>query len=218
MVWILPSALSIHQLAAQGEVSEVAAHLSKGEDAWSPSSSLLKVSHVQLYLCVIFADGSLLNNQDERGFTPLMWAAAFGEKTMVDFLLDKVRNGSSTAWHDLYFIGLKISLFLSGRRPEDHCKGARECPDAGQLRRLRGHRGVSPKAGSRHQHLRLGTCRFGPSSVPLTKSRKMILYFVSEWWDSSSVRCPRKPHQMCPGAVRYVHFCYGKLKALFVCD
>ncbi|CAG04860.1 unnamed protein product [Tetraodon nigroviridis] len=33
--------------------------------------------------------GSLLNNQDERGFTPLMWAAAFGEKTMVDFLLDK---------------------------------------------------------------------------------------------------------------------------------
>uniref|UniRef100_H3D6N7 Regulatory factor X-associated ankyrin-containing protein n=1 Tax=Tetraodon nigroviridis TaxID=99883 RepID=H3D6N7_TETNG len=78
-VTLLPASidsLSIHQLAAQGEVSEVAAHLSK-------------VSHVQLYLCVIFADGSLLNNQDERGFTPLMWAAAFGEKTMVDFLLDK---------------------------------------------------------------------------------------------------------------------------------
>lgn len=33
MVYILPSALSIHQLAAQGEVSEVAAHLSKGEEA-----------------------------------------------------------------------------------------------------------------------------------------------------------------------------------------
>ncbi|KAM9386084.1 DNA-binding protein RFXANK [Pholidichthys leucotaenia] len=56
-------ALSIHQLAAQGEVSQVAAHLSK--------------------------DSSLLSRQDERGFTPLMWAAAFGEKAVVDFLLEK---------------------------------------------------------------------------------------------------------------------------------
>lgn len=55
--------LSIHQLAAQGEVSQVAAHLSK--------------------------DSSLLSQQDERGFTPLMWAAAFGEKVVVDFLLEK---------------------------------------------------------------------------------------------------------------------------------
>ncbi|KAM9762294.1 DNA-binding protein RFXANK isoform 1-T1 [Menidia menidia] len=59
-------ALSIHQLAAQGEVSQVAAHLSK--------------------------DISLLSSQDERGFTPLMWAAAFGEKAVVDFLLEKVRK------------------------------------------------------------------------------------------------------------------------------
>lgn len=36
------------------------------------------------------ADMSLLSNQDERGFTPIMWAAAFGEKAMVDFLLEKV--------------------------------------------------------------------------------------------------------------------------------
>ncbi|XP_034737362.1 DNA-binding protein RFXANK [Etheostoma cragini] len=55
--------LSIHQLAAQGEVSQVAAHLSK--------------------------DSSLLSKQDERGFTPLMWAAVFGEKAVVDFLLEK---------------------------------------------------------------------------------------------------------------------------------
>lgn len=55
--------LSIHQLAAQGDVSQVALHLSK--------------------------DSSLLSKQDERGFTPLIWAAAFGEKAMVDFLLEK---------------------------------------------------------------------------------------------------------------------------------
>lgn len=35
-----PTALSIHQLAAQGEVSQVAAHLSKGEE--SASCSLLQ--------------------------------------------------------------------------------------------------------------------------------------------------------------------------------
>ncbi|XP_056132843.1 DNA-binding protein RFXANK [Lampris incognitus] len=64
--------LSIHQLAAQGELSQVATHLSK--------------------------DRSVLNKQDERGFTPLMWAAAFGEKAVVDFLLEKGANPRTIAW------------------------------------------------------------------------------------------------------------------------
>ncbi|XP_020336064.1 DNA-binding protein RFXANK isoform X1 [Oncorhynchus kisutch] len=64
--------LSIHQLAAQGEVLQVATHLSK--------------------------DSSLLNRQDERGLTPLMWAAAFGEKAMVDFLLENGADPSTIAW------------------------------------------------------------------------------------------------------------------------
>ncbi|XP_053228525.1 DNA-binding protein RFXANK [Podarcis raffonei] len=45
--------LSIHQLAAQGELVLLKENLRKGEN--------------------------LLNKPDERGFTPLMWAAAFGE-------------------------------------------------------------------------------------------------------------------------------------------
>lgn len=49
----------------------------------------------------IFPDCSLLNKQDERGFTPLMWAAAFGEKAMVDFLLVEVNNG--------YYLGISDS-------------------------------------------------------------------------------------------------------------
>ncbi|XP_068175424.1 DNA-binding protein RFXANK [Antennarius striatus] len=63
--------LSIHQLAAQGEVSQLAAHLSK--------------------------DSSLLSKQDDRGFTPLMWAAAFGEKAVVDFLLEKGADPKTVA-------------------------------------------------------------------------------------------------------------------------
>uniref|UniRef100_A0A8B9RAY9 Regulatory factor X associated ankyrin containing protein n=1 Tax=Astyanax mexicanus TaxID=7994 RepID=A0A8B9RAY9_ASTMX len=55
--------LSIHQLAAHGEMAQVKMHLD--------------------------SDMSLLNSQDERGFTPLMWAAAFGEIEMVQFLLEK---------------------------------------------------------------------------------------------------------------------------------
>ncbi|MED6264640.1 hypothetical protein CHARACLAT_016847, partial [Characodon lateralis] len=63
--------LSIHQLAAQGDVLQVAAHLSK--------------------------DGSVLSRQDDRGFTPLMWATAFGEKAVVDFLLEKGADPNTIA-------------------------------------------------------------------------------------------------------------------------
>ncbi|TSK53688.1 DNA-binding protein RFXANK [Bagarius yarrelli] len=55
--------LSIHQLAAHGEISKVNTQLA--------------------------SDSALLNSQDERGFTPLMWAAAFGEIEMVHFLIEK---------------------------------------------------------------------------------------------------------------------------------
>ncbi|XP_028299743.1 DNA-binding protein RFXANK isoform X1 [Gouania willdenowi] len=63
--------LSFHQLAAQGDVSLVAAHL-RGDD-------------------------SLLCRQDEQGFTPLMWAAAFGKKAMVVFLLEKGADPNTLA-------------------------------------------------------------------------------------------------------------------------
>uniref|UniRef100_H3B3D2 Regulatory factor X associated ankyrin containing protein n=2 Tax=Latimeria chalumnae TaxID=7897 RepID=H3B3D2_LATCH len=55
--------LSIHQLSAQGELDQLIACLQKGEQ--------------------------LLNRPDERGFTPLMWAAAFGEIAAVRYLLEK---------------------------------------------------------------------------------------------------------------------------------
>ncbi|CAH2293429.1 DNA-binding RFXANK isoform X1 [Pelobates cultripes] len=54
--------LSVHQLAAQGELSQLKDYLQKDE--------------------------TLLNRQDERGFTPLMWAAAFGEIETIQHLLD----------------------------------------------------------------------------------------------------------------------------------
>ncbi|XP_070687737.1 DNA-binding protein RFXANK isoform X2 [Pempheris klunzingeri] len=84
--------LSIHQLAAQGEVSQVAAHLSKGENCGCHTPTMHQI--VQNSSCLFchlfrFTDSSLLSRQDERGFTPLMWAAAFGEKAVVDFLLEK---------------------------------------------------------------------------------------------------------------------------------
>ncbi|XP_061005725.1 DNA-binding protein RFXANK isoform X4 [Dama dama] len=54
--------LSIHQLAAQGELSQLKEHLRKGDN--------------------------LINKPDERGFTPLIWASAFGEIETVRFLLE----------------------------------------------------------------------------------------------------------------------------------
>uniref|UniRef100_W5MBF3 Regulatory factor X-associated ankyrin-containing protein n=1 Tax=Lepisosteus oculatus TaxID=7918 RepID=W5MBF3_LEPOC len=55
--------LSVQQLAAQGEIVQLTEHLSK--------------------------DSFLINKPDERGFTPLMWAAAFGEVAVVNLLLEK---------------------------------------------------------------------------------------------------------------------------------
>ncbi|KAM4809901.1 DNA-binding protein RFXANK [Rhinophrynus dorsalis] len=65
MVSVLPAtldSLSVQQLAAQGELTQLKEYLQKEE--------------------------SLLNRPDERGFTPLMWAAAFGETETVNYLLD----------------------------------------------------------------------------------------------------------------------------------
>nr|XP_056701051.1 DNA-binding protein RFXANK [Euleptes europaea] len=55
--------LSIYQLAAQGELTLLKENLRKGEN--------------------------LVNKPDERGFTPLMWASAFGEIETVRCLLEQ---------------------------------------------------------------------------------------------------------------------------------
>ena len=36
---------------------------------------------------------TVINLQDEEGFTPLMWAAAHGQIAVVEFLLQNVRDG-----------------------------------------------------------------------------------------------------------------------------
>ncbi|XP_075467247.1 DNA-binding protein RFXANK isoform X2 [Ascaphus truei] len=62
---VLPAtldSLSVQQLAAQGELSQLKEYLQK--------------------------DATLLNRPDERGFTNLMWAAAFGEIETVRYLLE----------------------------------------------------------------------------------------------------------------------------------
>ncbi|XP_019393871.1 PREDICTED: DNA-binding protein RFXANK isoform X2 [Crocodylus porosus] len=54
--------LSIHQLAAQGELGQLKEHFQRGKN--------------------------LVNKPDERGFTPLIWASAFGEIETVRHLLE----------------------------------------------------------------------------------------------------------------------------------
>ncbi|CAJ0937562.1 unnamed protein product [Ranitomeya imitator] len=59
-----PAALSVHQLAAQGEM---------------------------VYLASRLEQENVINLTDEEGFTPLMWAAAHGQIAVVEFLL---QNGA----------------------------------------------------------------------------------------------------------------------------
>ncbi|PIO31049.1 hypothetical protein AB205_0006570, partial [Aquarana catesbeiana] len=63
-VHVCSTALSVHQLAAQGEM---------------------------VYLASRLEQESVINLTDEEGFTPLMWAAAHGQIAVVEFLL---QNGA----------------------------------------------------------------------------------------------------------------------------
>ncbi|XP_036832876.1 ankyrin repeat family A protein 2 isoform X1 [Oncorhynchus mykiss] len=67
---LLVHSLSIHQLAAQGEMVFLASRIEQGGN----------VPHE-----------TVINLQDEEGFTPLMWAAAHGQIAVVEFLL---QNGA----------------------------------------------------------------------------------------------------------------------------
>ncbi|NXJ98011.1 ANRA2 protein, partial [Corythaixoides concolor] len=62
---LLVNSLSVHQLAAQGEM---------------------------LYLATRIEQENVINHKDEEGFTPLMWAAAHGQIAVVEFLLQNVRK------------------------------------------------------------------------------------------------------------------------------
>ncbi|KAH0628029.1 hypothetical protein JD844_008692 [Phrynosoma platyrhinos] len=63
---LLVNSLSVHQLAAQGEM---------------------------LYLATRIEQENVINHTDEEGFTPLMWAAAHGQIAVVEFLLQN--NGGT---------------------------------------------------------------------------------------------------------------------------
>ncbi|XP_077754293.1 ankyrin repeat family A protein 2 isoform X2 [Canis aureus] len=63
---LLANSLSVHQLAAQGEM---------------------------LYLATRIEQENVINHTDEEGFTPLMWAAAHGQIAVVEFLLQN--NGGT---------------------------------------------------------------------------------------------------------------------------
>ncbi|XP_071008504.1 ankyrin repeat family A protein 2-like isoform X2 [Oncorhynchus clarkii lewisi] len=65
---LLVHSLSIHQLAAQGEMVFLASRIEQGGNV-----------------------PQVINLQDEEGFTPLMWAAAHGQIAVVEFLL---QNGA----------------------------------------------------------------------------------------------------------------------------
>lgn len=60
--------------------------ISAPQNQWVP---FLKVNHIP-ESNLSLSDRSLVSQEDERGFTPLMWAAAFGEIDVVKFLLDQV--------------------------------------------------------------------------------------------------------------------------------
>lgn len=50
-----------------------------------------------MFIILSFQTETVINLQDEEGFTPLMWAAAHGQIAVVEFLLQNVSVGRLNA-------------------------------------------------------------------------------------------------------------------------
>ncbi|KAI5608253.1 ankyrin repeat family A protein 2 isoform X1 [Silurus asotus] len=106
---LLVHSLSIHQLAAQGEMIYLASRIEQeaainlqDEEGFTPlmwAAAHGQIAVVEFLLQTLAAQGEMIylasrieqeaaiNLQDEEGFTPLMWAAAHGQIAVVEFLL-----------------------------------------------------------------------------------------------------------------------------------
>lgn len=56
---------------------------------------------------------TVINHQDEEGFTPLMWAAAHGQIAVVEFLLQNVRKARCLSRSRAIFIFQQALLLIS---------------------------------------------------------------------------------------------------------
>ena len=168
-----PSALSIHQLAAQGEVSQVAAHLSKGEGSGHKADPTF-LSFFFLFFCELkckkipapssvlqtahcsanrMNGASLLSCGRQRSERRQWWIFSWRRLEMISGRLGRTSSVIETKcmislmfiWFFFWFF-----LFLLGCRPQNNCEGAGERPDTGQLWRLCGHCEISSQTWSWH--------------------------------------------------------------------
>lgn len=77
----------------------------------------------------INATETIINLQDEEGFTPLMWAAAHGQIAVVEFLLQNVRLETAHPFNvkcqreKIIHLSLLCRLWLQGADPNLLAKG-----------------------------------------------------------------------------------------------
>lgn len=69
---------------------------------------------ILFFFCIILIE-TVINLQDEEGFTPLMWAAAHGQIAVVEFLLQNVREKkhySDLSSHALIILERVLFIYL----------------------------------------------------------------------------------------------------------
>ncbi|KAK0156109.1 DNA-binding protein RFXANK [Merluccius polli] len=90
---VLPAtldSLSIHQLAAQGDVCQVGVHLNKGDKVFPLPRAIQYNPNMYIALCS--------TSKMKGASLPSCGQAAFGEKTVVDFLLAEGADPKTIAW------------------------------------------------------------------------------------------------------------------------
>lgn len=79
-----------------------------------------------MFIILSFQTETVINLQDEEGFTPLMWAAAHGQIAVVEFLLQNVGVSRLNAMFLFFFVKwvlLKCIFFPQGADPNLLAKG-----------------------------------------------------------------------------------------------
>lgn len=249
MIKVSLSALSIHQLAAQGEVSQVAAHLSRGDCHIKNVNKIVPpVKWTVIKRWFVFCRQFTAQQAGRTGLHASHVGSSVWRESSDRFssregqiLIKKkkatLQTGVCVYPKDKVNSLVFVVFYFKGADPKTV---ARERESALTLASSGGYADIvesllrhgvdidtydwvcSNSLHAIHTYsmpeqmmaITWYTVKYDFTVISVIFCNISIL--ISEWWDSSSVRCKRKPHQMRTGALRYPIFLECRLSQILV--
>lgn len=170
-----------------------------------------------MFSSCLFLTETVINLQDEEGFTPLMWAAAHGQIAVVEFLLQNVRTDVALKSH-FFIISLHqimnslltdwLSLCIHFRRvptPTSWPRGERaRCPwPAVKATRISWRCSLTVEWMSMNMTGWVTAPNCPPHQFVQVNCWYWIVLSISERRSSFAVRRPRQPRPLCWNFTRW---------------